>query len=48
MKMEQISFKDNEVTYKKLYNYVLTNLPDYSQKIDTVEDLASFNSSDDK
>ena len=35
MAMEQVPFKDNEVTYKKVYSWVLGNLPDYSEMIDT-------------
>jgi hypothetical protein len=35
MKHEPIMFRDSEVTYKKVYNFVLANLPDYSVTIDT-------------
>jgi hypothetical protein len=35
MAMEQISYKDTQVTYKSVYNFILGNLPDYSESIDT-------------
>lgn len=44
--METIQFKDNEVTYKKVYNFVLGNLPDYTTNIDTVAKFKNFNTTD--
>lgn len=31
MAMEVISYKDTEVSNKKVYNFILGNLPDYSE-----------------
>lgn len=46
--MEAIPYRESEVTYKKIYNYILANLPDFSVNIDSVKKLDDFNSKDDK
>ena len=45
--MESVQFKDNEVTYKKVYNYILANLPDYTSQIDSLVKFNHFNSTED-
>jgi len=48
MQPEMVNFNEREVTQKKVYNWILANLPDYSTVIDSKEKLDSFFAEDDK
>lgn len=39
MPHENVAFKDSEVTYKKVYNFILHNIPDYAKVIDSKKKL---------
>eukprot|EP00347_Sterkiella_histriomuscorum_P011459 403372372 len=42
MKMESIPFNEREVTLQKVKSFILSNLPDYSTKIETIAQLEAF------
>lgn len=47
MSPSTIGFNDNEVTTKKVHNFILNNLPDFSVNIETVEKLQEFRAAKD-
>ena len=42
MKFETITYKHQEVTYKKVYNFILGNLPDYTIPLDSLDSYEAF------
>jgi hypothetical protein len=42
MQAESVAYKENQVTVPKFKSYILSNLPDYSQKLDTLDKMIEF------
>jgi len=47
MPLETIPYNDREVTNKKVYNYILGNIPDFTYTIDSLNKFHSFNDTND-